>query len=923
MFLPPEIVFHVFSYLDSTSLLVASAISRLWRGRALDPRLWRRLYIYEGWAAEYREIRKFESEPPTPPTPTMDSDRKARMTRTAADGSGDEQRTRRKIARNGFPLEGNSMHAFEASPPTASATLGLLDTMGWREQHGGIEADESPGQQPPTRLGSETQDAEMTDAQPHRMGPMWRSDSALPRQTELQDGNMNIDHDDALRRPSAKTSARRRTTSNTTARATRPSASSIQQSRLVVPSLRAERKVDWQHLFKHRRRLEENWGAGRFTTFQLPHPDHPEEAHRECVYTIQHNGRYLVSGSRDKTIRVWDLDSQRLVKEPLYGHVGSVLCLQFDPSEDEDVIISGSSDTDVIVWRFSTGQQLKKIRQAHAESVLNLRFDKRYLVTCSKDKTINVWSRRQLEMTDGDFPAAAATAAAAGGGARHLVPQHVVNLAGHLSLFNEGRLASSIRPEPLPAYSLLMSLRGHNAAVNAIQVLGDQIVSASGDRTIKVWNVRDGHCEKTIPGHQKGIACVQYDGRRIVSGSSDNTVKIFDSSGAEIACLQGHQYLVRTVQAGFGDIPGSEDDDRAEARAIDKDFLEAYDGGRIPLEQGSRNGRNRTRNAGSRNPNDITAFGANLPPGGGGSRWGRIVSGSYDETIIVWKREADGKWVVGHRLRQEEAARAASARSRGQQQAQASDAAIAVAGVAGMQPVAQNLSHGGVVGSAAAGPSAVQQPPGAASAANPTMASPPSNAALFQMSINLQPNQWAHATQAQASQQQQQQQQHPQAAQSFPGPAHPYGAGAASVTSGPFAAAAAHHQQHQQTQLIPSAANLAGTTSAQVASGAATLAAAAAQTVQSTAAAASAAAATMTMQATAAIAATVGGIGPNAHQHHNNNNATPSPGNARVFKLQFDARRIVCCSQDPRIVGWDFANGDDAIIEASRFFQGL
>lgn len=42
--------------------------------------------------------------------------------------------------------------------------------------------------------------------------------------------------------------------------------------------------------------------------------------------------------------------------------------------------------------------------------------------------------------------------------------------------------------------------------------------------------------------------------------------------------------------------------------------------------------------------------------------------------------------------------------------------------------------------------------------------------------------------------------------------------------------------------------------------------------------------------------------------------------NSRVFKLQFDARRIICCSQDPTIVGWDFANNDKEIIQASQFF---
>lgn len=41
---------------------------------------------------------------------------------------------------------------------------------------------------------------------------------------------------------------------------------------------------------------------------------------------------------------------------------------------------------------------------------------------------------------------------------------------------------------------------------------------------------------------------------------------------------------------------------------------------------------------------------------------------------------------------------------------------------------------------------------------------------------------------------------------------------------------------------------------------------------------------------------------------------------ARVFKLQFDARKIVCCTQAPVIVGWDFCNGDAELEEAARFF---
>lgn len=108
---------------------------------------------------------------------------------------------------------------------------------------------------------------------------------------------------------------------------------------LLLPG--PEPKINWQYLYKQKKRLEDNWDAGRYSNFQLPHPDHPTEAHTECVYTIQYSGKYLVSGSRDRSIRIWNLDTQRLIHPPLLGHSASVLCLQFDERPEHDLVVSG------------------------------------------------------------------------------------------------------------------------------------------------------------------------------------------------------------------------------------------------------------------------------------------------------------------------------------------------------------------------------------------------------------------------------------------------------------------------------------------------------------------------------------------------------------------------------------------------------
>ena len=73
-------------------------------------------------------------------------------------------------------------------------------------------------------------------------------------------------------------------------------------------------------------------------------------------------------------------------------------------------------------------------------------------------------------------------------------------------------------------------LVGHRAAVNVVDFDQKYIVSASGDRTIKVWSTSTCEFVRTLNGHKRGIACLQYHDRLVVSGSSDNTIRSATSS---------------------------------------------------------------------------------------------------------------------------------------------------------------------------------------------------------------------------------------------------------------------------------------------------------------------------------------------------------------------------------------------------------
>jgi F-box and WD-40 domain protein 1/11 len=765
----------------------------------MDSPLWKLLFRLEGWNSNFPQVRAFEDA-----EKAKRAEMKERKTRPRASEDMDQDKPSSKKRFREKPLFGdgstsdNGIHDKLEPLSLDGSQEGLPN---WGEQHSIVEADDNANSPPKTHESME-----------------------------------GIQYDNASTTTPAELSRRNQKAPEASdeSTATSPNSGSLDppiSSAILLPST-PEPKINWQYLYKQKKRLEDNWDAGRFTNFQIPHPNHPSEAHTECVYTIQYSSKYLVSGSRDKSVRIWNLDTQRLVHPPLLEHTASVLCLQFDDRPEQDVVISGGSDCAVILWRFSTGKLIRKISEAHHESVLNLRFDDRYLVTCSKDKTIKVWNRNELWPTDDAYPASTMKS-----GARF--PSYIINMPHQIE-------NPHLHFKMLQPYTLLMTLEGHGAAVNAIQILEGQIVSASGDRSVKVWDVRTGACLRTFSGHSKGIACVQFDGRRIVSGSSDETVRIFDrATGAEVACLQGHSNLVRTVQAQFGDLPGNEEELEAEAKAVDNTFFEAQRKGLINNDM-TREQR-RARNPGSRDPNALFAYGAKLPPGGGGSRWARIVSGSYDETVIIWKKGADGAWEKSRILQQNDAVRAAGGRPR--------------------RPVTQAHAH------ANNGAAANQQP-------QQPQQLPPGQQQLTGQQV-VQPNFQALAQQAQAQAQ----------------AAHSLAQQAQALHAASQAA-----QQNNTTNTTTVTTNT--TTTQHIANGTQP------PTNQGNAAGPA--------QQPPNAAAHHHHHGP--HHHHHPLGALAQGTNSRVFKLQFDARRIICCSQDPTIVGWDFANNDKEIIQASQFF---
>ena len=77
-----------------------------------------------------------------------------------------------------------------------------------------------------------------------------------------------------------------------------------------------------------------------------------------------------------------------------------------------------------------------------------------------------------------------------------------------------------------------LTLRGHKRGVTDVAFSNtDRVVATgSGDRTIKVWEIRTGKCARTLMGHTGGVTKVGWmkGGTRIISSDSEGVVKVWN-----------------------------------------------------------------------------------------------------------------------------------------------------------------------------------------------------------------------------------------------------------------------------------------------------------------------------------------------------------------------------------------------------------
>lgn len=281
----------------------------------------------------------------------------------------------------------------------------------------------------------------------------------------------------------------------------------------------------------------------------------PQLGHTEPIgaVAISPDGRTIVSGSSDRTLKLWDVVSGRELRT-LSGHTSVIAAVAFSP--DGKAIVSASKDNTLKLWDFASGRELRTLK-GHTHNVETVAFsgDGRTLVSGSPDDTIRLWdvatgrALRTIKTQSWVYAVA-------------LAPDGRTVLAGHsdrtLKLWDvaSGLELRTLSSQWAASRSPLAFSRDGRSVVSVVSPDKENLTK---DRSLKRWDVASGRELGARQGDWVDFStlALSHDAGVVVAmAKKDLTLKLWDiGSGRERLTLSGSGFKDSADYSAFAFSP--------------------------------------------------------------------------------------------------------------------------------------------------------------------------------------------------------------------------------------------------------------------------------------------------------------------------------------------------------------------------------
>jgi len=262
------------------------------------------------------------------------------------------------------------------------------------------------------------------------------------------------------------------------------------------------------------------------------------KGHNKGVTTVvvTPDERFVVSGSKDTTLRMWDLVTAKCTRI-FKGHEQSITAGMITP--DGRFVVSGSEDATLRLWDLATAKCLRTYK-GHKQSVTAITMTQygRFIVSGGKDKTLRIWNpstTKCLQTLTG-----------------HKQSVTTIAVTPDKRFIVSGSEDKTLRLWDPTTAKCLQAHKGHKESVTTVAVApnGQFVISGSMDKTLRLWNISSGKCRRILKGHEDGVTSVVItpDARFAISGSKDKTLRLWNLiTGECIWVFERHKQGINSV----------------------------------------------------------------------------------------------------------------------------------------------------------------------------------------------------------------------------------------------------------------------------------------------------------------------------------------------------------------------------------------
>lgn len=247
------------------------------------------------------------------------------------------------------------------------------------------------------------------------------------------------------------------------------------------------------------------------------------------------DGKLLASGSLDKMVTLWDLQTDQPVRT--WETPDQVYSMAFFP-DGERLLVGGQNGT-LSAWLTETGKSAFEARAFVPSWQLD--------VTISPDQTIYAIASRDINVTIYDAAKDEWLRAA-----EHPAPVWSVAYSPDGSTLAAGREDGSITIRDSQTDEVLRTLEGHTdaAAFLAFSPDGTLLASASRDMTVILWDPQTGEKLSILSQHTGSVSSLAWspDGKILASASNDGMIILWDpATGEVIDTFEGGENAIYSV----------------------------------------------------------------------------------------------------------------------------------------------------------------------------------------------------------------------------------------------------------------------------------------------------------------------------------------------------------------------------------------